>query len=645
MAKTRTPEELLKLCEETISAYGTRDSNADTLEGYYFLTSAKDKNQTSATEGVEIVHNPHGTEAIDLVQDLVAGAGLTIAVPAKGDRKKDKDLADAAELFLRSLLWESARAQGQQLVDRAAWLAGMRGCVCGRVIPVHTRLKANDEGDNWVQTDSLPLTIQIRDPRYVYPEFGTDGIAYVVERSDRTVRDIQQSYGESVLPGRSITDKVSWTEYWDATRFLYWADNQLVPVKSMSAAYKRARSDLHAYGGIPYVFEFARQTAKKEPDLRVRPLLASVDKVIDTLDLLDSMGLTFVKQYNGDAIAVYSEEMSKEGADPLNLSPGAVNYMKPDERIEWIRGGRQPLEIEKERMKYDGLLQRGTFPYSLYGQDPGRILAGYALNLLNQSGQMRVRPIVECIERLMSGLCSKALMLAENHLAPMLGGKIEVYTVADREMETGEKRKVRDVATFDAEELAGYWQVDVSLGELMPADEQSNVVLALKAGEQDKNGRPMLSWETRVERFKLTDSPAKERERIDREMALNDPEVQALVSAVMKAVVIKEKTEELAKLDVDAKKILASVQQAKLQMPQIPQMPGGGAPPQMPQQPPPMQGPPQGLPPEMLAAGMQGQLMPGAEMPPEMMGQLPPELAGLPPEQLAQIMAQMQGGM
>jgi len=351
------------------------------------------------------------------------------------------------------------------------------------------------------------------------------------------------------------------------------------------------------------------------------------------------MGLTFIKQYNGDAIAVYSEDKDFK----LDLTPGATNYLAPNEKMEWIRGGRQPLEIEKERMKYEGLYQRGTFPYSLYGQDPGRLLSGYALNLVNQSGQMRVRPIIECIERLMSGLCSKALMLAEHHLGPLLNGKIEVYTVADGEMETGDKRSVRQVETFVPADLKGYYQVDVSLGELMPADEQANVVLALRAGEEDKSGRPMLSWETRMERFKLTDSPVKERERINREMALKDPEVQTLTSAVYKAVVIKELSEELAKLDVDAKKILASVQAAKMEAPQPPQMPLEGAPLQQP----PMQGPPSGLPPEMLPPQMQGQMMPGPEQ--VMGGGLPPELANLPPEQLQQILAQMQmqgqGGM
>ncbi len=81
-------------------------------------------------------------------------------------------------------------------------------------------------------------------------------------------------------------------------------------------------------------------------------------------------------------------------------------------------------------------------------------------------------------------------------------------------------------------------------------------MLALRSRTAGPDGRPLLSWETAVDRFKLAESPADERMRIDRELAWNDPEVAALRQAVLVANVKQELVDELRRLGVNVEKVL-----------------------------------------------------------------------------------------
>ena len=557
MAKM-TASELWERVELVVEEYAARDSMLDALEDYYYLEGDKEEDAVREEEGVEVVRGPHGTNAVDLLQDLLADAELSVSVPARSEKAKDKRLADDAELWLRALVEEAERGQGQGLVERAAWLAGMRGCLAARVLFLEDRVFPSSDGNPaeagasaYTIANRSPILLQIRDPRSVYGAFGYDGLQYVVEQWTRTVGDVRRTWGEDVLAERKEDEETVWTEYWDGEVFCYWADG--TAIKKRVGGSNRAGPWPHGYGGIPYVYRFGRQTGRREPEKRVRPLLESGRGTIDKIDLYDSMEATFAAQYNGDAVVVYSDDMEFE----LDTRPGATNYLRSGERVEFLRAGREPMEVATARAKHEAAFERATFPHTMYGADPGRVMAGYALNVLNQGGMIRIRPLVRCIEETIGGLLGKALMVAEKKLAPLVDGKVEVYQVAMVEGEEGSRRSVRGSVELDAAGLEGFWQVDVQLGDVLPADEQANLVLALRSRQAGPDGRPLMSWETAVQRFNLAQSPADERMRIDREMAWNDPEVAALRQAVLVANVKQELMEELRRLGVNVEKVLA----------------------------------------------------------------------------------------
>ncbi len=101
-----TAEELFDLATDTIDEYATRDSDFTDLERYYFLDLGKE-DKASEEEGIEVVRLPYGTNAVDLVQDLLSDADLGIVVPAAGEGKQKKALADDTEKYLHSILHQS----------------------------------------------------------------------------------------------------------------------------------------------------------------------------------------------------------------------------------------------------------------------------------------------------------------------------------------------------------------------------------------------------------------------------------------------------------------------------------------------------------------------------------------------------------
>jgi len=614
-SKKARVQELYDLADGVVKDYGARDVMLDELEDYYFLEGDKDEDEEDDEEGIEVVRQPHGTNVIDLMQDLLSGADLSITVPAKSDGPTDKKLADVAEQFLWSVWRQSARAQRQGMVGRAAWLVAMRGAGCARVFPVTKWLKASDNGKTSFEVgEKLPILIQLRDPRHVYPRFGLDGLDYVVEKRTRTVEDVRRSYGDDVLPKKKAADNVDWLEYWDGSVYMYWADG--APVKRKAGA----GPWLHLCGGNPYAYEFARQTGKTEPEYRARPTLKAVTGPIDKLDLLDSMAMTFVSHYIGTAWKVISDDEDLV----VSLKPGAINRLRMGDDIVPLQGGRQAPELEQLRAKFDATLQKGTFPDAMFGDIPG-VMAGYALNMLNQSGQIRIKPVVSCLEQLLESVFSNVLMVSESLIADVIGGPIPFSVVAEEEDESGDKFKARNKQTFDAAKLDGVYWVDVQLGELMPADEQANVMIATRARAENRQGRPLLSDETIWNKFNLATSAGEERSRIDRQLAWDDPEIVELRRAIAVATVKQELADELTALDINPDEVLARAQQKQQPPPQPQPMPQmqPAPPPMMPGVPPEAQLGPMGegqIPPELLmqmAGGMEG-------MPPEMMGGMPP---------------------
>lgn len=579
-------EQLFTLADTLVSEHSARDALLDALLPYYFLDAEQDpEDDDERDEHLKRVRMPHGTDVVDLVQAMLSDTELQIVVPARSDKKRDLSLADVTEAWLQALVSQNDRHSDQGLLDAAAWLVAMRGAFCARVVFLRANLELVD--GVYVQGDTPPIVLQVRDPRYVYPRFGQDGLLYVVERCIRTVADIRYTWGSELLPGKKPDEEVEWTELWTRDEYCYWADGMLVPRTENVPGVRNGQVEgpwAHGYGCLPYVFQFAQQTGLLAPERRIRPMLESVRPVIDSLNMMDTVELTTLSEYGGDALVV----QTLDDEFKVDLSPLAENYIRPGESIGWLRSGRQPYEAAQARGKFEAAFQRGTFPYTMYGADPGRMMSGFSLSLLNQGGQLRLRRLIRAIEEGMADLLSKALQVADRMVAPLLDeGKIAAYLRTDVARDDGGKRTIREEIVLKPEDLEGYYVVDVALGDPLPTDRQGNLVMALRTQQVGTNGRPLLSWQTAVEMFNLVDSPAEERWRIESELVAEDPKVKALRMAIFTAKVIAELREEAEELGINIEAVMAEAAAAE--------------------RPPPAQpGSPAGLPSQMLPSQMQG---------------------------------------
>jgi hypothetical protein len=524
--------DLWQIVTDLATRYGERDNWYDELEEYYFL-EGQQEDAIRREEGIETVRQPHITNAVDLLCDLAADAGYSLSVPAS-DKATEKKAAESAELWLRAVLEEQQRVQHSNLLSRAAWLVAMRGAVAARVIYLPDRVEESvDEETGYAIPGKFPLLVQLRDPRYVWPRFGVDGLDCVVERWSRTVADVRQTWGKDMLAGRKDEEDCEWTEYWDGSQYCYWADGQVVSKKSGK---EKGRGPWpHGLGCLPWVYEFSRQTGMTaDPMKRVRPLPAGVRGVVDHMNVLDSAALTAVVASQNSAWMV----QSAQDGFKLDLTPGAVNYLLPDEKVESLRRAELPRDIDPMRTQFSTQLERGTWPATMYGAYPGNV-AGYLVVTLNRAALAKLRPYITGLEALVEGVCELLLELSVNVLAPLVGNTIPVWTVA------GQGRDRARVETkLDTRSLPKPYRVECSLGEVLAADEAGNLQMARMATDGD---RPLLSQETARERYKLADDPGLEADRIAREQAMMDPEVMDLRMKIQKKRIMDE-------LEVEAKK-------------------------------------------------------------------------------------------
>lgn len=619
--------------------YGSLVTMLEGLEPYYYLDYEIEHTEM-LREGIEHVCMPWGTNAIDLVHDLLSVAGYSLSVPSMGPEKSHRSYAETQERYIQTVFDESERMQGQDLLSRAAMSGAMRGVVVGRAIHAPKWLERVKGEDGKYTYDTrvkgkIPIVVQLRDPLEVFPVFGRDGLMWVVESQQRRLRDIRQTYGKDILPDRKDEDQlIRWLEYWDDEEYCYWADNE--PVK-MGAGRGVVGPWAHRYGGIPYSYQFCRQTLSLEPDRRVRPLLVGLTGLIERSDLLDSMQMTFISTYIGSPITV---KMIGPEKPRVSLKPRAINYIQVQESIDALFPGRTPVELQEMMQQISAHFERGTFPGSMYGTDPGRVMAGYAIAMLNQAGQARLNPIIHAIERCIASLGEKVLMISENYIQnKILERPIPFFYYLDEKDEnTGQLFRARKDMLFDASKLEGAYRVESKLGEVMPADKAANMSLAQAARSGGTTGRPLLSDSTILEKYAIVDSASDEKQRIDEEIAESSPELSALSRAIAIARLREDYLDELNDLGVDIEATLAQIQAGQPVTAPMRETPLPG---QLPMEAMPGAGPdlleaqqeaitPQAVGNSMQAVGNQGMV----GLPPTMPRQVAEDLGFLPPEQL-----------
>lgn len=601
-----TPTEILDLAHDLQDDSRERDALWDRLDAIY------DQTPPAESADVKLVVMPFGTNAIDLVTDLAAQQTLTIQVPAQKETQAAQKQADLQESWLRTWLNLNQQRKNANFAADLAWHGAQRGLTVVRTLLADNLIQPGEDGGYSLR--SVPVLLQVRDPRHVYWVEDALGPACVIETYKRKASEIKRLY-----PGMLKDDAkglVDWLEYWDDKHRAYFVNGELVTgkVKGMVA---------HGYGCLPYTIAPARTTPRRKPDQRYRPLLLAVEELLANLDTWFSILATSGWQAVTAAWAVFSDEYGRDGGKLLATGPGDINYFAKLDQVQPIQRAPLPADFFKLGDLFLTALQQGTFPFAMYGQLDSS-MAGYAINLLTQSGRRPILPIWKSIELAFAGAFRSCALICRNKVAPLTGDAIPLMVMQGGE--AGARANLRHIK-LDTGSIGDDFEALVTLTDPMPQDEAANLRMALESTAGDA---PLLSHQTALTKFNVVEDAAAELERVEAEKVFRQlAPFEAIKIAIERGLLPSQlKLPPGFVVGPNGQILPESALPKPEPQPQQPPAPEG------------MQGlaQPQ-LPPELMQAMMQGQPTPGAPNAADLQGisgQPPPvtldEMAGMPPE-------------
>jgi hypothetical protein len=493
-------DDILARCELVIAKAHVRDQMYDDMDAIYDQARAPVAPESNAS--AVLLKMPYGTNTVDLVTDMTSQADMQIEIAAAKETKEAKTTADEQEKWLRAWFSRNELLQNVNLIADAAWFAAQRSAVIFRVLYSSDMLKKGEDGED--RLTDLPCVLQARDPRYVYWLDGPLGPEYVVECYPRLAAEIKALY-PSVLDDDEYADDsvVNWLEYWDDTYCAYFCEGTAVKV-----AGKAVRP--HGFGVLPYAIGVARSTPRTAPDKRFRPILRGVADTLRGLDIYSSIRATAAHDSVVNAWAVFSDTYG-HGSKELHLGPDDINYLGALDKVQPLQRAPLPPDLSEYGAQLMAAFQQGTFPLALYGQVPGQ-LAGYAINMLVASGRRPMIPIYGAVQRALEGAFRICVLICKNKLAKLVGDEIGLMS---RERDKS-GRAYRSRLMLDTRKVSEDFDCSVTLTDPLPADEASNLRMALEAVTKG-----LLSFETALTKYKIVPDALTEMERIQVEKIYN----------------------------------------------------------------------------------------------------------------------------
>ena len=518
--------DLLDRADVLYERYEARDRIAKEVEGYYYDVGVSH----DVDSQVYNVRVPEGQYALDLISDLLSAQTIKVNVPAASESQKDRRAADKIEAWLQAWLDSAKIREDQDLVHELSFDAAIRGACVVRVITLPDRLPDKRSGSPIPISGPYPMTMEVRDWLNVYPVYRRSRLWEVFERYEVAAFDLKNDEpGLDVPEEWDDEDMVQVCEWWSKDEKAFWVQGKQYGTMIPQAQHLAERGVVwlqeptkHNLGCLPYVIRFTRGHTKNRnnPDRIAPSLLQSWRGTLDGLSLAESAKFTAAMAYVNSAWAVYSKDTEFE----LDLSHGAVNYLRPDEKVEPIVKATMPVDLGAVASEWQQRFQRASVPTALYGENIGPNMAGYAIALLSESGRRILLPIVAAVQGCIEAGLFVGLMQMKELTGPLLttlGYSTELAKV--RQASSGEGA-IAEPVKLDFEDVPDSILLNVVLGDPLPQDEERQIGMALQLRQPGPTGRPLMSDETIRGRLKVANNLIEDF-RIERErlmVALSD---------------------------------------------------------------------------------------------------------------------------
>lgn len=627
---------------------------AEIWETAYFLNRYEDTRQEKRElDGVDVVVSPDPFNVIQLLQRFVAHE-MRIEVPNLTAKDDDGLRSQTVEEWLLTFDIISNRQQGVNHVNDMTWQSGVLGRGAAQVLWI------GDVIPKGTSTDKLlPIWRRTLDPRNVGVARGPYWTDYAYHKYKTTRADIEQRYPKYKLPefhGREVrqgywNEKYTVIDFWCRHKGAIW-HSVVIDDKFAITPKETDYPDIPIIewyaDGAPVADELGRSLSILHPILELWKMKCDLMGKVATGLMYHYDPVVIFKGFNAD--------------QKVEFGPGANIFIGENQSVDAFRPEPNvPMAQAMLAMLQTGIDQ-ATFPGVTYGDAPGGVNAGFAINNLAQQAQARAGTIRQNIE----GACELenqlSLSLVEA-FAPEDG--VEIYKRNSRGERGGPLLLNKKI-------IKGNYDNQVRLLPERPMDDTQKI----------------LAWSGLAEKRLISDGffrdeglnvqmPRDEETRIAAENALKSPEMQLKVQlrALQKMykqedwelMIVgtpldqlhqqeqqwreqKRQEEEAAKAQRQEEKRLREMQEAMANMPILPpnmplSLPNMG--PNMnglTMTPPIPTGHPIGTPNSgmMSGPGMQPPGLPG--VPPQMAGQMTPDALGIPPGAPPGMFDQLMGG-
>lgn len=409
------------------------------------------------------------------------------------------------------------------------------------------------------------VRLDVIDPRNVYPMPGTRGYRYVAHIQHVTVSEALDEWPEAreLLAGKQLDDRVELKAYYDREYHAVFIDDSAVKPPTP-----------HHMGFLPWTIRISGGTPSRGTNRtggstdwtrNVGPsIFHGARHAIKRLNVLFSQ-LSDVVAMASNPPKIFKYDQMRGDPEPIEVGPGATNYIFPTESVEVIRNAPQPSDVAP---LLNGLTEdvfMGTIPKILWGGVDGD-QSGFAIALSTGAARDALYGVITAAQSAWEDIYAKTLTIVRDiHQRP-----VGIVTRDQNGNWVGG-------AMISPEEISNVGtKVKVEYRDVSPQDMMQMAQLAVMLTE-----RNLISMETAREEYLRIENSAKEHAKIVSEMPYQDPEL-------MKGFMVPYM---LAKTDPEGFQLWLALQRHKeMQMQAMPPpappgvLPLGGAPGMLPPQ-------------------------------------------------------------
>ena len=387
----RKPEDIVDLVE---SHYDATEPLRQRMQDDHALYRLE---PYDAGEGYQSYTSNEPQTYAEKIISWIAGADMTVRIPHDG---ADADLREKNDLKERFLIGIEKSANERlckmmlpELRDQLAWYSAIRGWYAGRAL-----LAKREDGSTYV--DITPW-----DPLHTYWGVGPEGLEWACYKMPKTKDQIFSQYNVKIDWETSHTiDGIEVYDFYDKemNTILIYNGSKTTPLIRVVKKQTPHGADhvpvfLGPIGANPYVVALSQSTMQDTIADVGESVFRSTRDLYPKHNLMMSTMLELTARSRRQGLIV----RSRDGTKSLDEDPyleGSEISLAQNENVEPLG----LLEMAKETGAFmtlvSGEMQRGSLPYSVYGELPFQ-LSGFAINTLRQGVETVVNKYLRSVEK------------------------------------------------------------------------------------------------------------------------------------------------------------------------------------------------------------------------------------------------------